>query len=387
MATSSLISLKRGDGVFSDYVNTLSFPTYVTNIVSALSSVSPICEPWFDKTHKQLWVDKQVINPKLVAGSNITLSEVRWDPTDGAYMTITANIPTPDQVTGHDLVFGTYVANTSPTPNTYSNTATYHPLTATGSVNGIYIGSGLQYTWDSSTGYLHLDTNDKDWFLDSVTPTGTILTFHWNTASGKSDTVIDFAGYVDPSYRDIYIDNSSAATAVTGSAAGTHISAYSSLDMFKLKGGNKWINVRGSSVSPDATGTYSPTDAMDTIELGHKLSTFSPTSDTSSANAKQTTDVLSYDEAGHITGKTTYNIDYSPALRALNANKETTVTIGSSTYYRYANWELNTGGGKIKLRHDPRDTTNNVGSDILFDADSSTDVITAYITHIDGGTF
>lgn len=400
MATSSLISLNRGNGANPAYITTSSFPTYSGNIVSALSS-GTVCEPWFDKTHKQLWVDKQVLNPKFISDSRpdhtgLEIGNVVWDSTHGATITLGINHSIlPTVPSANELITGTTNGTT------YTEIARYNPHSSTvaspnSPLNSIYFGQGLSYSVVNGIGTLSCDILDS--FVKEATFTSPNLILKLNRAAvpdgqgGYTDTLtVNLGTLLDdthaPAYGKVQTGNENVATAVTGNTG--IIGATIANEKFTLKGGNKWIN---AAAAPD-----SATPDSDYISIGHSLSGVTAGTYGTASKVPQVT----VDEAGHVTNVTevTINAGIASDTQRLNGNVGNQYSSSDphfvSNSYKTAQWQLKTGTtviDQVNLEHDATDSTYGTGSIVEFtltprSGSSVIDTITMYVTRIDGGTF
>lgn len=378
----TLINFKRGEGFNTGYLTSL--PPYSTNIVSAFSpnadpTLGPVMEPWVDVTHKQLWVNSQVINPKIVSISpRLGVSNVNWNNnTYGAYIELSFDDSglTPPTITSNPLTTGTYTLSGSTPVDT--DVADYDPLSLTTSeLNAIYFGNGISYVVDPITKIGRVSCAFEDSFLDSVSLINDYtLHFVWNTGSSHPTTDVDLSSIIpmqSASYGSfITVNNPTDRTDINGN--NTLVSAVVPGDSIKIEGQNTWIRIQG---------TQGQTQGTDGIEISHKLSGVIAGTYGDSTHVPR----LTIDEAGHITGATLVSISggQSTDYYGLGGSVEGTslTSKGVVTLTKNGN-VVNT----IKLKH--ADIVSGVGSDVIF-TDTSTSTyseITMAISIIDGGTF
>lgn len=403
----TLINFRKGQGLFGDYLTSL--PAYSTNIVNnfapnSILGAPPVMEPWVDLTHKQLWVNNQVINPKIKAasGSRIVVNSLFWDTNDGAVMTIDFNEsglvpPAPDF---YQLMTGTYTMNNNGTQNdtsddfpVYSDSIPYLPSSAFTTTNprlsAIYFGEGLSYVTEQITDSTGTRTigrvkcNLADGFLEDVNynPTTHIMTFIWNTATGLSPQDVDLTDLIDPetpSYGTINLSNSPSVTTDVPSGDPS-ISASVPGDAYIFKAHNKWLNIQG---------TQSGSQGADMVAIGHTLSPIASStgwSGTSGTYGDAThTPRITVDKAGHIIAVSEVTI--TGAGQTVNPYGLSGDVEGSGLDSK-ATWTLSQNGvnmGTVKLKHADQNNMG-VGSDVSFTANNNE--ITMVIEVIDGGTF
>lgn len=395
----TLINFRRGRGLFSDYL--ASLPSYSTNIVNGFKPndnplLDPIMEPWVDLDHKQLWVNTQVINPKIKAAnqSRITVSNVTWSSTDGAVITLDFNEDNliPQQPDFYQLMTGTYTMNNNGTPNdpsddfpVYSNSIPYLPSSAFTTTNprlsAIYFGEGLSYVTEQITDSNGTRTigrvkcNLADGFLEDVNYNTTthIMTFTWNTATGLVPQDVNLVDLIDPetpSYGTINLTNNPNTTTDVPSGDSS-MSAAVPGDAYTLNAWNKWIK---------AQVTQSGTQGNDILSIGHTLSGVTAGTYGDATHSPR----ITVDKAGHITSVSEVTI--TGAGQTVNPYGLSGDVEGSGLDSK-ATWTLSQNGvnmGTVKLKHADQNNMG-VGSDVSFTANNNE--ITMVIEVIDGGTF
>jgi hypothetical protein len=344
-------------------------------------------EPWIDSLHKQLWVNSQVINPKIKAAqqSRIMVSNVSWSSTDGAVMTIDFDDSglTPDPVVSNPLVTGTFtnVNNTI----TDSALGSYNPINASASsLNSLYFGNGFTYTIDPITKVGRVSCDFADGFLDHVDYNSSthVLTFYWNSPTQLQPQDVDLSDLIDtlvetPSYGTFITNNhpNQDSTALAGNNVA--VTAATPGDSIKIEGQNTWIRVQGTQQSAQGG---------DSIELSHKLSGITAGTYGSATQVPK----ITVDSAGHITGVSNITITGSGTSQDTYGITGTVIYEPNNNNPNYSKgvWTLMKNGavaGTVKLSHE--DQVGGEGSEMSFTTVANSNEIVMSITRIDGGTF
>lgn len=293
---SYIIEFKKGSGLNPEYASMPLFSDleYSTNIVGALTQSAiagdnkPLCEPWFDKASRQLWVDKQVINPKIIADdaeghTGIEIGDVYWDQLTGATLKIGLNQSLLPAAVTNELITGTEASSVTTEVaryNPHSNTveAPYSPL------NAIYFGDGLTYTVVDGVGVLSCALLDTFVNSASYDPLNYILTISLTTGDTFN---IDLASLIDdthaPAFGKIQTQNSNSTSSYSGNT--NTIDATESQEKLIIFGANKWIKAGTAQTTGGGT-------VFNNVNIGHALSSVEPTTD--HLNKKTTVKGLHY---------------------------------------------------------------------------------------------
>lgn len=342
----TIIRLKNGVGEYSNWLS------------STFNTLS-ICEPWVNKTSKQVFVDGVALNPTLVSTDDtITVGSIAING-GVATQNLSVNLA---NIGLQNLTFSKAANNQFVYNPTTANTLTLgNGLTLTNST----IAVGLAPVASGQSTYLSFDSNGllrfnpgdliKDRFLSSVTYVDKTLHFVWNADTDNIEIDIPLTDLVDE-----FTDTDT---------------------VTKLEAGNLiGVTLTPTTFTNDAVNTYTvsheavtaPADAISTNQTPAFGETFNIISG------------VEEDGYGHVTGFKTKTVTLPSPEAAINTTYDLTGTAKADKTEAYVTLAGSDNSEDIvTIKHTPQ--ANAGGTKVEWAA--ANNVITMDIVVIDGGTF